>query len=294
MSLGLQPGIYPDVSERDYHADNLCEVPTLSCSIAKVLINQSPLHAWCEHPRLGNKRVDEPTAEMEFGAAVHALILGKGAKLAIGEWPTWQAKDARAFRDAARERGDIPILRHRLDAAEEQKAEFISQLADFGLLSRFNAAQPEVVVVYNDSGVLCRAMFDRLFVDEEAKRATIFDLKTTENVNPKALGRLIFNQHYDMQESSYTQALERVRPDLAGRIEFIFGFQETAFPFVLQPATLSGESHTLGVSKWTRAWQMWSECLKANRWPKYSKEIIRAEAPEWALSAEMGANPILP
>jgi hypothetical protein len=294
MPLDLQPGIYPEISEQVYHADQLCATPTLSCSIAKVLINQSPLHAWCEHPRLGNKRNHEPTPEQERGSASHKLSLGKGAEIAVGDWPTWQAKDARAFRDAARAEGKIPILKHKMAEVEEQRDEFVGQLSNYVLLSQFNAAQPEVVVVYSDGGVLCRAMFDKLYIDEDAKRAVIFDIKTTESVNPKNLGRLIFNQHYDMQESSYRSALSLVRPDLAGRIDFIFLFQETEYPYILQPATISGESRTLGVSKWTRAWQMWSECLKAGKWPAYSKQIVCAEAPEWALSAELGSSPILP
>ena len=44
---------------RDYHADP-GETPTLSASIAKRIVNESPLHAWLKHPRLGGLP-DEPT-----------------------------------------------------------------------------------------------------------------------------------------------------------------------------------------------------------------------------------------
>lgn len=295
MNLNLQPGLHENVSEKVYHADELCAVPTLSCSIGKTIINQSPLHAWCEHPRLGGKRDDDPTSEMDFGSAAHKLCLGKGAELAVCAEKDWKKKDAQAFRDEARAAGNIPILEHKYGLACRQRDALMRQLAKHGdIFHRFHAAKPEVVVIFDDGPVRCRAMFDKLFIDEQSRRATIFDIKTTESANPKGLGRLIFNQHYDMQEASYTNGLGLVRPDLAGRIDFVFLFLETANPFFLQPAKLNGESHTLGVSKWGRAWTSWEACLRLNVWPGFSETVESIEPPKWGLDSEMGANPIVP
>ena len=57
-------------------------IPALSYSIAKILIGESPRHAWCAHPLLGNMR-GEPTAEMDFGQVAHKLMLGRGVDFAI-------------------------------------------------------------------------------------------------------------------------------------------------------------------------------------------------------------------
>lgn len=294
MPLNLQPGFYPDVSEKDYHADNLCDVPTLSCSLAKVLIEKSPLHAWCQHPRLGNKVHRESTPEQELGSASHKKILGKGADVAIFTGDSWRGNEAKGFRAEARAAGRIPVLAEDVTALEQQRIRFREQLAERGLLKFFDEATPEVVIVYDDGPRRCRAMLDKLYIDEVAKRAIIFDVKNCGSANPGGLGRLVFNQHYDMQECSYKRAVEILRPDLAGRVEFKFGFVEESFPFALTVAELDGESHSLGQSKWSRAWQMWHECLTADQWPGYSKTVARLEPPAFGLAAEIAANPILP
>lgn len=294
MNLGLQPGIYRDISEAVYHRDELCDRPTLSCSLAKVLIDQAPIHAWASHPRLGNKVSHESTAEQEYYQAVHALCLGKGAAIAICEEKNWQLKVAQEFRKEVRAEGGIPILRHKYDKAIEQRDALIRQLGEFGLLAPFTAAMPEVVVIYDDGSVRCRAMMDKVHIDEDRKRATIFDVKNCDSANPGGLGRTVFASHYDLQCVSYSNGLGLVRPDLAGRIDFIFLFIETEYPFCLTPYQLSGEQQMLGTSKWTRAWQMWEACTKANKWPSYCTEIVKGEAPKFGLAAEMSATPILP
>jgi hypothetical protein len=293
--LGLPPGLHPNISEKDYHADNLCEVPTLSCSLSKVLIGKSPLHAWHAHPRLGAKGEEhDSTPEQELGSASHKLNLGKGADIDILDADDWRKGEARDFRKAARAAGRIPLLRKNVANLELQRAELRRQLSDRGLLEMFDAALPELVCVYDDGPVRCRAMLDKTFIDEANGRAVIFDLKNCESANPGGLGKLIFNQHYDMQERSYVRGLECVRPDLAGKVEFRFLFIETEAPFCLTVAELDGESRTLGASKWARAWQMWHECLKQDRWPAYGTALERIAPPGWGLAAEMGANPILP
>lgn len=293
--LNLQPGLHPGISEAAYHRDALCATPTLSCSLAKVLIAKSPLHAWTAHPRLGGKDAEhESTPEQELGSASHKLNLGKGADIDILDADDWRKGDAKEFRKTARAAGRIPLLKKNLANLELQRAALRRQLDERGMLAMFDAAAPELVCIYDDGPVRCRAMFDKTFIDESAKRAVIFDLKNCESANPAGLGKLIYNQSYDMQNVSYDRGLSVLRPDLAGRIDFRFLFIETEFPFCLTVAELDGESRTLGSSKWARAWQMWHECLKADKWPAYGSALERISPPGWGLAAEMGANPILP
>lgn len=290
----LGVGLHFDIDEKRYHADDLCETPTLSCSLAKVLISKSPLHAWRAHPRLGGTPSHESTPEQELGSASHKLNLGRGAEIAVLDHKDWRKGEAKDDRKAARDAGKIPILRDDLVRAEKQRDEFRRQMESRGLLAAFDEASPEVVMIYDDGPRRCRAMIDKLFIDEVNKRAIIFDLKNCESANPGALGKLVYNQSYDMQEVSYTRGLEILRPDLAGRIDFRFLFLEIEDPFCLTVAELTGESRVLGQSKWARAWQMWHECLTADRWPAYGNTLARVEPPGWALAAEMGSSPILP
>ena len=68
-------------SPGDYYRDP-CAVPSLSQSIAHTLVTQSPLHAWSEHPRLGNQRKPASKA-MDVGSLIHKLVLGKGVDVEI-------------------------------------------------------------------------------------------------------------------------------------------------------------------------------------------------------------------
>jgi hypothetical protein len=71
------------VTPEEYHKD--LDGPTLSQSTAHTLIARSPYHAWLYHPRLGGKQ-REATKEMDLGAIVHELLLGKGRGFAVAEW----------------------------------------------------------------------------------------------------------------------------------------------------------------------------------------------------------------
>ena len=72
----MDPGVYYDLPEHEYHSDP-CDSPSLSASIAQTIVLESPAHAWLQHPRFGGKQI-EPTKEMDRGTLVHALLLGKG------------------------------------------------------------------------------------------------------------------------------------------------------------------------------------------------------------------------
>lgn len=293
--LGLKPGIYHDVSEANYHADLLCDRPTLSRSEMLLLVDESPLHCWAKHPRLGGIMEREATKKMDFGSLGHALVLGKGAAVAIGDFDNWMTKASKEFREEARAGGQIPVLRKDFELGTQVAELFRGELKRFGLDGAWDAGRSEAVCLWNEGeGCDCRCMFDRLAIDEEKKRAVIFDPKFSEAMNPNGLSRHMFNQNFHVQEQHYKRGLESVRPDLAGRVDFIYLFMSVEPPHVMVPATLNGEFQMLGVSKVMRGYDAWKRCLSLDRWPSYTDEVVRVEPPAYGLNAEMGAKTILP
>ena len=127
------PGLYRMPAEV-YHADPAPE-PSLSSSIAKLLIDRSPEHAFHAHPRLsGPKEESDPTRPKEIGTAAHKLLLDQGRDLVVVEAEAWTTKDAKVARAAAYAAGDCPILRPDLDrqvaesiAAQDTIAENIEE-----------------------------------------------------------------------------------------------------------------------------------------------------------------------
>jgi hypothetical protein len=71
-------GLHPAISADAYHADP-APAPSLSSSIAKTILHQTPRHAWFEHPRLNPNFEPKDDSKFDLGSVAHELLLGKGA-----------------------------------------------------------------------------------------------------------------------------------------------------------------------------------------------------------------------
>lgn len=105
----LHPGVYFDMAEDVYHSDP-CERPSLSSSIGKVLLAQSPRHAWTAHPRLSPKFETGNARKFDLGKAVHAIGLeDKPERIAIIPHADYRTNAAKAARDDALAAGLMPL-----------------------------------------------------------------------------------------------------------------------------------------------------------------------------------------
>jgi hypothetical protein len=98
MPLIDKQGVYFDILDHDYHGDP-CKVPSLSSSIARILYEETPLHARYWHPRLRPPKPDEiekPDRTMAVGSAVHKVMLGKGRYIDTTSTPSPGATSGRA------------------------------------------------------------------------------------------------------------------------------------------------------------------------------------------------------
>ena len=265
------------VKPDDYH-----QRPGFSASLAKTLIEKSPLHAWSEHPLYGAKG-KKPTKEMDFSSVVHAIVLGKGKRFKPLDYDDWRTKDARAARDAARAEKLVPVLVKDLDRALEVAKHVTEQLADRGVVLD---GESELGIEWTEQtehgAVLCRGMFDHVWLD----RGRLFDLKITGNASPGAVERNAENLGYAIQEAAYRRALTALDPDLAGRVEFLFGFGEPDEPHALNLCRGDGVFRALGESRWQRALNTWAACVATNTWPSYGRDVNTLSAPAWALYKE--------
>lgn len=267
------------LAEADYHADP-CATPSLSSSIAKVMIDRSPAHAWQAHPKLG-ATPRAPTATMDRGSLIHRLVLGAGASVARIDADSYRTKAAQAARDEARAAGRIPVLAHDLEAATDAAVAIRENIARQGIDLD---GRSEVSCTWQEQAVhgpiWCRSRFDHLV----ESRATILDIKTTRSAHPNACARQVIDYGYDIQRAAYVRALERARPDLAGRVRFVFIFVETEPPYAAVPAQLDAMLREYGERRWQRAVETWSQCLHTGYWPAYSTEPVRLAAPPWLMA----------
>lgn len=273
-------------TDEEYFADP-CATPSLSQSCAHTLLSKSPYHAWLEHPRLGGVG-REPTKAKDNGSLVHSLLLGTGKEIAIVDAEDFKTKAAREERDAARERGKVPVLR--ADAADAMAlvADIHKGLDELGI--RLSGAS-EVKVEWTEDTVhgevLCRGMLDHVILDQ----GVIYDVKTCRSAHPRACTSHVLEYGYHLQEAAYRRAVRALRPEIAGRESFTFLFVEelpegSPRRCVITPVELDGQFRDLGARRWERACETWAWSLKSGRWISYADRVVRLEPPRWALANE--------
>lgn len=289
-----EPGLYDMTAER-YHADPVMQ-PSLSSSTAVTLLEQSPRHAWAEHPRLGvaveTEEDDEdearkPSRDMEIGSVVHALLLGKGGDIVQIDAKDYKRTAAKEERANAHANGKLPILTPDLKRCERIVAAAREQMADSASPGDlFNMpGWSELVLAWKDqAGPWCRSMFDLLIIQNG--RALIVDIKTSGTaVNPvgPGLGYKLADMGYEMRAAFYERGLVHLMPELAGRVSFWHVWIETKPPYCLTVTEMDGAARTIGGKKAAAAIGLWHRCLsggvEARHWPRYAPGLHRIEYP---------------
>jgi hypothetical protein len=279
----LPVGIHDNIPAAVYHADP-CERPSLSSSVARVLVEQTPLHAWLAHPKLGGKRT-QSTDGMDFGAIIHAMLSGLESEMhgfALSPYDDYRSKDARAWRDAVTAEGRTPVKQAALDAAGVVAGELRNAINKRGdSLNPFEHGRPEVTAIWEESGgVLCRARYDRLVCDPSGF-ADIWDWKTTGDVSPDALARTIIDHGYHIQAAFYLRGARALLPEYRGRFSFLLAFVEKDPPHVVRVVPMTESWLHLGNVIVSRAISRWSDCITANTWPSGTGENCAVEPPSW-------------
>ena len=277
----MKAGIYDSLSADDYHAMKDAP-PMLSASIATLLCNETPLHAWTAHPRLNPNYVSEEKAIYDIGHLAHSMVLEGGTgKVKVFEFDSWRTKVSQEARDAARDAGFIPMLQQDFAEVEAMVKRTHVQLdAHKEAADAFQRGKPEVTVIWQEDGVWCKARLDWLH-DSHQK---IDDYKTVVSANPDAIARKILNEGMDIQEAMYRRGVYV----LAGLDpQFRFVCQDKAEPYALSVIGLNPQWQWHGEQRWRRALALWRECLTSNRWPGYPVRIAYPIMPAWIENMEL-------
>jgi hypothetical protein len=78
MTEPLPAGIHM-LGDAEYHADPAPERGVAS-TLARVILSQSPLHAWTAHPRLNPAYEPVEKKTFDIGRAAHRAVLGAGGE----------------------------------------------------------------------------------------------------------------------------------------------------------------------------------------------------------------------
>jgi hypothetical protein len=274
----MKPGIH-SITPDAYYADSFTEEPSLNGTVAKLLISDSPRHAWTAHPKLNPAYEEKVASKFDVGTAAHEVfLLGNDDRVHVVEANDWRTKAAQEVRDRARAEGLIPLLTDQWQQVSAMLTALRAQLpgidADPPL---FAAGKPEQTLIWRDRGVLCRARLDWLHDSLEC----CDDLKSAgRTANPHVWTRTtMWSIGADIQ-SAFT--LRGLKAALGVDSTFRFVIAETHEPYAIAAVTLSSQALALANAKIDVALERWKECLRTDAWPAYPPHVLTVDPPPWA------------
>lgn len=257
-------GVFDDMPDDDYHAH-----PALSSSGARKLLAPSCPAIFDYERRNGEQK----RREFDFGTAAHTLLLGSGPQPHVIDAENYKTKAAQAERDAAYERGDVPLLPAEFDAVQEM----VSAVRNHPRAAElFTAGKPETSLFWTDpaTGIACRARPDWLRAD------MIVDYKTSPSASPSHISKAVADFGYYMQADWYLTAaveLELLEPDAP----FYFVFQSKNPPHLIKVVELDEVALDIGRDRNEQAREVFRDCTESGVWPDYGSDIELISLPAW-------------
>ena len=271
------------LTSAEYHADPAPE-PSLSATLAKLIVGKSPLHAWFASPRLNPNRVQIDKKTFDIGRAAHRAVLGEGDDYvaipdellsADGKATTKAAKD---FVAEARASNRVPLKQSEVDQVNAMGEVARHRLAERGII--LDPSRSELAAVAQIDGVWCRAMFDNVPADP---KLPIWDFKTCEDASPAACLRAIVNYGYDIQDAHYRAVWKAATGEDR---DFVFVFQEKPEPNEVTLISLSGLFFEMAQRRAAKARKLWAECTRTNTWPGYPAGLHEVDPPAWLVERD--------
>ncbi len=222
------------------------EIPRLSPSIAKVLLDKSPKHAHAAHRLLGNAPKPDPSPAVLLGKAIDALTFGTDSVCEKVKGETY---------------ADNTIV---LTPAPYKTAREVSGHVRAALDQKFGpsyslAAQVRAEWNSPSGNVPCSAVMD-LYRD-----GTVLELKTSHDLSDAGIVKSIELYRYDLQIAAYAEAVTTLygvkNPTL------LFLFAETQAPYDTRWITPDPRMVGNGTKDWLRAVTLWKVCIDSGLWP---------------------------
>lgn len=279
-----QPGLYPDVSHEDYHADPVLG-GSLSSSEAKLLIPPSCPAKYRWHKDHGGRRA---TRAMDLGSAAHLQLLGTGPALVVIDAPDYRKKAAQTAKAEAQAAGAVPLLAHE-HATVEAMAHAIRRHPVAGPLFAPGTGTPEQTIVWQDeiSGVWCRCRVDWLRQSRPGRRLIVPDFKTCATADPNELRPTFARLGYHQSAAHYLDGIRAIGydPDPV----FLFVCQEREPPYLVTVVELDATALRIGAARNAWARSIYADCTTRDHWPPYVEGVEQLSLPRW-VEIEEGAH----
>lgn len=267
---GIEPGIYPDLSNEQYHNG-----PGLSKS------NLDQIHRSPAHFCAGLERHDPPTSAMLLGTAFHTAVLEPerfAAEYIVEPVFNRRTKDGKAAAEAwaAEHAHQTPISAEDMQTVQNMRESVMNNPIARRLIE---TTQHETSVYSELDGVLCKCRPDGW----NPKEGVIIDLKSAKDASAKEFSRAVAAGRYHVQEAWYRAVIETQTGQRQDAFYFIACEKEPPYAmaiYQLDPITLE-DGHRAAMADL----ETFRRAVETGNWEAYPKYIQPLSLPRWAFGA---------
>jgi hypothetical protein len=278
VTVPAADGLYPGIHERVYHGDTA----SFSHSGARsILAPGSPAayKYWRD-----NYDPTKTTEAMNFGSAVHAMVLNAGPEIiVVGD--DKKTKAAQDLWDKALSEFNIPLRTGQKQVAADMAAAVKQHRLAASLL---DTDQTEISGWYHDepTGVRLRFRVDALKQLRDGRYIGV-DYKTAESAHPVQFRNAAVDYGYYQQQPWYVAGLAACGIPVAG---FLYVVQEKKPPYFVSVCRIIDEHVLIGAQRNRRAVDLYAACLDSGVWPEYPDGINDIELPGWFIRRQETAE----
>ncbi len=273
-----EPGVYPDMTAEEYHADAVPAGSLSSSGVKKLLRPNCPaIYRYERDHGQPHKRV------FDFGHAAHKRVLGVGAEIMPLDFKDYKTKKAQAERDEAYAVGKVPLLRHEYESVlEMERAIRAHPLASALFDPDAGPAEQALFWVDGEAGIWRRAMLDKLFAPAGG-RPLIVDYKSLAAIDAESLEKALIKFGYAGQADWYSEGARSVGlvPDDAA---FVFVAQMKTPPYLIHVFQPDADAYAHGREVNRRGIEVFARCQETGVWPGFAADtaILEISVPRWA------------
>jgi len=258
--MSYTPGIYPGITNRDYHAD-----AALGSTSLKTLATKTPAHY--QH----DKKHPKSSAAFTLGTAAHSLILEDDTDgIRVVPADNWLTKDAKAAKAEALAEGKQPLLTKEMVQVFKMREAVMNHPVAREL---FKGHKAEQSVFWDEGGLMLKCRPDAW------KPGLLIDLKTCASADPNEFGKVAHSFGYHQSAAHY---IDGVKAATGEELPFRFVLVEKTDPYLVSVVELDWEAVNIGRGLNERAKRIYQECVESGTWPGYpTAEPV--SLPMWAI-----------